>query len=83
MPDKPKKRKGPSISDTAKLRRKTTTKTTTPSDGGRFFDSNANPYSLGGTKTKINYKPKAMSATFGGSVGGKPATIRIKKAKKK
>lgn len=70
------KPKNPSLKRVAKAYRQTHSKPKVTHEGARFFSEGAKPYAIGETVNRMNYKPKAMSITLGGTRKLKPTTIR-------
>lgn len=84
--NKPRKPKDAvSLKKVARTYRKNTKPATNYNEGSRYFDGNANSKHLSGLTRKLDYKPKAKSATFGtdSSKGGGTSVRRAVKAIKK
>lgn len=73
--------KNPSLKKVAKTYRKTHSKPKVEWSGARIHTGDAGVRGVATVESKLTYKPKAKAATFGGTRGGKGATIYKKKAK--
>lgn len=73
--------KNPSLKKVARTYRKAHTKPKVDWSGARIHTDGGGVRGQATVTSKLTYKPKAKAATYGGTVGGKGATIYKRKAK--
>lgn len=69
------KPKGPSLKQVAKAYKKAHSKPKSNHEGSHYWTGMGTVESKGTTDSKLKYKPKATSMTYGGTRSGKGTTI--------